>query len=66
MSDSSTIRGMSHVVVHSSRRWGERSTRPRIGKIKAAACGSVGRVKSAGISGSLHEVRLRTTACQFA
>jgi len=36
------------------------------GKIKAAACGSVGRRKSAGTSGTLHEVRLRATACQFA
>ena len=46
MSDSSTVRSMSHVVVHSSRRRGERSTRPRDGKIKAAGCGSVGRRKS--------------------
>jgi hypothetical protein len=65
MSDSSTVRSMSHVVVHSSRRRGDRSTRPRDGKIKAAGCGVVGRRKNVDASGLLYEVRLRTTACRF-
>jgi hypothetical protein len=34
------------------------------GKIKGARCAAVGRRKSAGISGTSHEVRKHTTACQ--
>jgi hypothetical protein len=35
------------------------------GKIKPARCGAVGWRKSADTSGILHDVQLRTTACQF-
>jgi hypothetical protein len=39
--------------------------RPSDGKIKAARCGAVGRLKSAGRSDSWHEARFCTTACAF-
>jgi hypothetical protein len=58
------LRMMANSFVHLTLRLGKESYSTADGKIKAARCGAVGWGRHADTSGTSHEVRSSTTACQ--